>query len=91
MITWNSGKVQRLYNVNANQVLKLAEKNATDKRVTAKPPSQMVYRNSTGIKYESPDTNINDFNRQTLLISEFSYNGPCMRKYDLNNDGLEMY
>ena len=24
-----------------------------------------------------------------LLISEFSYNGPCMTKYDLNKDGLE--
>jgi len=26
IITWNSGKVQKLYDVKANQVLKLAEK-----------------------------------------------------------------
>ena len=30
-----------------------------------------------------------DFNRQPLLISEFSYQGPCMVKYDLDKDGLD--
>jgi len=89
VITWSSGKVQRLYDIRANQVLKLAEKNATETRVTGKPPVKWFTEITPAIKYESRDTNINDFNRQTLLISEFSYAGPCMRKYDLNNDGLD--
>ena len=50
----------------------------------------MVYRNSISNKlYQIHDTSINDFNRQPLLISQFSYQGPCMTKYDLNRDGLE--
>ena len=89
LITWNSGKLQRLYNINANQVLDLAEKNATDKPLPSKPPAEWFAETTSAIKYESPDTNINDFNRQILLFSEFSYDGPCMRKYDVNRDGLE--
>jgi hypothetical protein len=88
-ITWISGKVQRLYNIKSNQVLDLVEKNATDKPLLSKLPVKWFTEITPAIKYESPDTNINDFNRQALLISEFSYSSPCMRKYDLNNDGLE--
>jgi hypothetical protein len=41
------------------------------------------------LPYSSPDTSINDFNRQSLLISQFSYSGPGMAKGDFNKDGLE--
>ena len=89
LITWSSGKVQKLYDIKANQVVSLAEKDALDKTSTAKPGIKWFTEIEPGIKYESPVANINDFNRQPLLISEFSYHGPCMSKYDLNNDGLE--
>ncbi len=79
IITWNSGKVQKLYDIKANQVLTLAEKDANDK---ASPANTLTTKWFTEIhspiKYQSLDTGINDFNRQPLLISEFSYNGPCM-------------
>jgi hypothetical protein len=32
---------------------------------------------------------INDFNRQLLLPWMYSYQGPCMAKGDVNNDGIE--
>ena len=32
---------------------------------------------------------INDFNRQALLVSELSNQGPCLYKNDLNKDGLD--
>ncbi len=89
IITWNSGKGQKLYNVKTNQVLKLAEKDAADKSFIVQAPVKWFTSIESPIKYESRDTTINDFNRQSLLISEFSYNGPCMVKYDLNKDGLE--
>lgn len=89
IITWNSGKMQKMYNVKSNQVLKLAEKDANDKLPIVQPVSKWFTAVESPIKYESHDTTINDFNRQSLLISEFSYNGPCMVKYDLNKDGLE--
>ncbi len=90
VITWNSGKMQKLYNVKANQLLNLAEKDAIEMKL---PPLERGKKWFTEIpsflKYESPDTSINDFNRQALLNSQFSNNGPCMTKYDLNKDGLE--
>jgi len=89
IVTWSSGKVQKLYDIKANQLLKLAEKDANDKASSAKPDAKWFAEIQPAIKYESPDTNIIDFNRQLLLISEFSYHGPCMTKYDLNKDGLE--
>lgn len=89
IVTWSSGKAQTLYNIKANQLLKLAEKDAIDKVSPAKAGIKWFTEIQSAIKYESPDTNINDFNRQLLLNSEFSYHGPCMTKYDLNKDGLD--
>jgi hypothetical protein len=89
IITWISGKVQKLYNVNASQLLTLSEKNAVDKSLPVKPAAKWFAEILPNIKFENIDSNINDFNRQLLLISQFSYSGPCITKYDLNNDGLE--
>jgi enediyne biosynthesis protein E4 len=89
IVTWSSGKEQKLYDIKANQLLTLAEKDANDKASPAKPGTKWFAEIQPAIKYESPDTNIVDFNRQLLLISEFSYHGPCMTKYDLNKDGLD--
>jgi len=89
IITWSSGKVQKLYNVKSNQLLALSEKDAVDKVSAAKHIPKWFAEMSSNIKCGTIDTSINDFNRQLLLISQFSYSGPCMTKYDLNNDGLE--
>ncbi|MBZ5858945.1 VCBS repeat-containing protein [Flavihumibacter profundi] len=88
-ITWNSGKSQKLIDVKANQVLNLDEKDALENAKMPQPVSSWFTEIQPGIKYKSSDTTINDFNRQPLLISQFSYHGPCMTKDDLNKDGLE--
>lgn len=89
IITWNSGKLQKLYNIKANQVVTLAEKDANDKASPAIHTAKWFTEVHSPINYQNLDTGINDFNRQPLLISKFSYNGPCIYKYDLNKDGLE--
>ena len=88
-ITWNSGKIQKLTGVKANQVLKLFEKDAVSKKALAKEGSSWFAEVQSPVKFESPRVGTNDFNRQLLLISQFSYNSPCITKYDLNSDGLE--
>jgi hypothetical protein len=88
-VSWLSGKVQKLNNIKANQTLNLAEKDAHDKVKSIAPVVKWFTEIAPSIKYRSADTNINDFNRQPLLTSQFSYSGPCVRKYDLNKDGLE--
>jgi hypothetical protein len=89
IITWNSNKVQKLYNVKANQLLKLAEKDALDKVLPAKHGMTWFTEIQSPVKYKDPDTSNDDFNIQPLLISQFSYHGPCMSKFDLNNDSLD--
>ena len=88
-IRWNSGKVQRLYNVKANQVVTLDEKDANDKSRSI--PSIQPWFNEVDpiIDFVDSSAKVNDFNRQQLLISAFSFSGPCMTKADMNGDGLE--
>ncbi len=88
-IVWISGKVQTLNNIKGNQTLNLAEKDAHDKVKNPVPVAKWFTEITPAIKYQSADTNVNDFNRQPLLTSQFSYNGPCVRKFDLNKDGLQ--
>jgi hypothetical protein len=87
IVTWSSGKVQKLYDIKANQLLKLAEKDAHDKTLPEKPVTKWFAEIPSSIKYESHDTIMTL--TAILLISEFSYQGPCMTKYDLNKDGLD--
>src|SRR6185295_9152083 len=35
------------------------------------------------------ENQFNDFTEQTLLVTYFSRQGPCMAKADINKDGLE--
>ena len=89
IITWCSGKTHRLYDIKVNQLLILNEKDANNKAAVSKPAQHWFSEIPSKIKYRHTDNRINDFHRQTLLIREFSHNGPKLVKYDLNNDGLE--
>ncbi len=90
IITWSSGKQQKLYNVNANQAIILAEKDATlNGKPVATSDLKWFMPANVVIPCKTPDTSINDFNRQLLLISQLSYAGPCITKFDLDKDGLE--
>ncbi len=89
LITWNSGKSQKLVNIKCNQLLSVNEKDAHDKMQLPVVPLKWFTQTPTGIACNNPDTGINDFNRQPLLISQFSYSGPSLSKYDFNKDGLE--
>ncbi|WP_276500739.1 VCBS repeat-containing protein [Terrimonas pollutisoli] len=88
-VTWNSGKEQKLYDIKANQVLTLAEKDAKSKSSFSKPVTKWFTEVQSPIKYSDSSARINDFNRQLLLISKFSSQGPCLYKYDLDKDGLD--
>jgi hypothetical protein len=90
LVTWNSGKWQKLTDVKSNQVLSLGEKNATNAAKQAVKTKPALFTEiPSPLPAENPDTSINDFNRQSLLTSQFSYSGPCLAKADLNNDGLD--
>ena len=88
-IVWQSGKEEVLSNITIDQLLVLQEKNATSS-FTRKKPVQAVFEEvKSPIAFDHQSTRINDFKRQPLLINPLSFSGPCMRKADVNGDGLE--
>ena len=88
-ILWNTGKSQTIFNAVANQTIIANEKNA--KLIKEKNLSQKVIfkEKSQVMDYVHQGTSINDFKRQSLLISQISHTGPCMISEDINHDGLK--
>ncbi len=89
VVAWASGKQQTIRAVNANQVLAVAEKQANQKRTVPPTIRALFAEIPSPIAYENPVQAVNDFDRQSLLISELSHSGPCMTQGDLNRDGLD--
>jgi len=88
-ILWNSGLQETILNVQGNQQLVVEEKNARKEKLRKEHLKPLFVETENIIDYRNKAVAINDFKRQSLLISQFSHSGPCMTKGDLNNDGLE--
>ncbi|MBL7768962.1 MAG: VCBS repeat-containing protein [Flavipsychrobacter sp.] len=89
VVTWNSGKVQLLKQVSTNQVITLQEKDATEAFRIPIKATPLFLEVESPVKHTIPDNPVNDFNRQLLLLHQFSHEGTCMVKADVNKDGLE--
>ena len=87
-VRWNSGKQQVLTGIQADQVLELAEKDAAAGASGSPSVAGALFAEvDAPVSFRSPAPVINDFDRQPLLISEFSFAGPCMTSGDVNDDG----
>ncbi len=90
VVSWISGVEQVLTNVKANQTILLSEVDAKLKsKKNSSTISPLFKEVSAPIIYQDERSIVNDFKRQPLMISQFSYSGPCMEKGDVNGDGLE--
>jgi hypothetical protein len=89
IVAWPNGKQEKLININANQKIILQEKNATTLAQNTPKYKTVFTEIPTTINYQNNKQSTRDFDRQPLLISELSHQGPCMTKGDLNGDGLE--
>lgn len=92
-VTWPDGKMNFLYNVQADQVLTVdygdaqvtppeAHKSATDAFFTE-------VSSSLGVQYKHEEWDKVDFYRQRTLPHKFSQAGPGLAVGDLNGDGRE--
>lgn len=88
VVIWPGGKGQLLTNVKANQRVDLKEANATNWKNTKETPQPLFSRVTSPIPFEHRESEVSDFDRQLLLIHEFSHSGPCLAKADVNGDGL---
>jgi len=92
-VRWASGMVETLINPTIDQVLVVSEDDAQGDRsimIAGSTSDQPYFVPATSsISYRHSSRSIRDFDRQPLLLSEFSHSGPCMVKGDLNGDMFE--
>jgi hypothetical protein len=88
-IIWQSGKMQSLDNIKANNFITLDENNAKEINFINPVPTSLFKEIKSPVNYENIVSNINDFKRQPLMINPLSFSGPCMVKGDVNGDKLE--
>ena len=86
IITWNSGRQQRLHHINTNQRIQLSEKDATEKAILLNTNSTWFTQIPSAISFKDSVYPVHDFDRQPLLICEYSHNSPVLIQYDLNGD-----
>ncbi len=92
-IVWQSGKVQILKDITANQVLTLEEKNAsiqnTPIQKDTEPPLFQDITTQLNVPFKHEDADVIDFNLQKLMPHKLSQFGPGLAVGDINGDGLE--
>ena len=88
-IIWLSGKMQVEKSLKANQLITLKEKNATSLYQKPVPLTPLFKEVAWPFSFEDSLKQINDFNRQPLLINPLSYTGTCLVKGDVNADKLD--
>jgi len=88
-VSWSGGRKQTIYNIKAGTLVQLEEKDATENVPVTKENISWFTQIDSPIPYRDSITNINDFDRQPLLIAELSHSSPCMVKYDINGDNRE--
>ena len=100
LVIWPDDRFQVLRQVKADQLLKVAKKDASGvwdykaEHIAPKPLLTKIPAPSTpGAKTTSlivhTENAFNDFDQQPLLLNYLSRRGPCLAKADVNGDGLE--
>ncbi|MDX2284784.1 MAG: VCBS repeat-containing protein [Bacteroidia bacterium] len=89
LVAWPDGKRQRLGPQPADQRITLRQADARPGR-SSLPAVQALFREVPApAAHTQAKTEVRDFNRQSLLICELSFTGPCMAQGDVNGDGRE--
>lgn len=88
-VKWLSGMSQTLYTVKSGESLVMDEKKALTSEASSLPIDVIFSPVASPIDYQPSDYKINDFKRQPLLINPISFQGPRVKKVDINQDGLE--
>ena len=88
-VVWPTGRQQVLKNPKTDQLLTIQEKEARATYRTPPLAAPLFAETPAPISFADPANTANDFKRQTLLVNAQSFNGPCLRKADVNGDGLD--
>jgi len=93
VVNWPDGRFTVLQNVNANQFLKLDQKDAVNRSspVQEKKPIQIFQKTEkiAGLDFKHTENDFNDFERDRLLFQMVSNEGPHIAIGDVNGDKLD--
>ncbi|MGB0879174.1 MAG: VCBS repeat-containing protein [Polaribacter sp.] len=89
-VTWASGKITQLQNIEVNTTITLYEKDAKE-IINIHPSNEenIFVKNENTIQFSHKENNYIDFNVERLLPFMRSSEGPKMSFADVNNDGEE--
>ncbi|HLT50338.1 MAG TPA: VCBS repeat-containing protein, partial [Arenibacter sp.] len=88
-VEWASGVSQTLYNVKAGERLVVDERDAVKFEQVSVPMDVVFSPIVSPIDYRQSNYKVNDFKRQPLMVNPISFQGPSVKKVDIDQDGLE--
>ena len=90
-VIWPSGRTTILSHPQADQILRLQEKDASASPVTAPSITRLFtdITNHAGINFIHKENDFIDFKEEVLIPYQLSREGPAMAKGDVNGDKLE--
>jgi hypothetical protein len=89
IVVWQGGKTEKIYDIPANQILIVEEKNALLKNFQkASEPKPIFTQIQSPVDFKHQEYGYNDFKRQPLLLHMLTTCGPVMAIGDVNNNGL---
>ncbi|MDE3251254.1 MAG: VCBS repeat-containing protein [Bacteroidota bacterium] len=93
-VRWPNGRMQRLYNIPADQLIVVKNSNALEAdsfstEPIAKHALFADVTNQLNIHYQQTEKDFIDFNIQKLLPHKFSEYGPALAVADIDGNGLE--
>ncbi|WP_431212953.1 VCBS repeat-containing protein [Puia sp. P3] len=90
-VIWPSGKTTRLTDLQPDQILQLAEKDAGQGDPSPAKPAALFtdITEASGLSFHHHENDFVDFKAEVLIPYELSREGPALAKADVNGDGLE--
>lgn len=92
IVEWPDGKISKLENVSANEMITVDYASATTETLSIKNNetfTQKLDPMQLGIDYTHVENEFNDFSLQLLIPQKLSTKGTGISKTDVNGDGLE--
>ncbi|WP_422082441.1 VCBS repeat-containing protein [Ulvibacterium sp.] len=77
-IVWPNGKAQMMRNLKADQTLTLNSKSAEADPVPNKESETLFKTGEVLLEYTHSENSFNEFDRQRLLVRQYSQQGPCI-------------
>ena len=88
-IKWVDGKIQKISKVSVNQLLTIDYTKVTHENSTPTNLSNGLLIVTKSLDYQHIIAPINNFDRQVMLPTHYSYTGPKMVVGDVNLDGID--